>query len=83
MPARLIAALDAAWTTALALPDDEAAFDSLTPDERRAAHDLGVRVQDRIVRALARLAEGMANDGVELADDRGVPVDYSEPGSVP
>jgi hypothetical protein len=39
-------------------------------------------VQDRVVRALARLVEGMADDGVELVDPRGVPVDYGA-GSVP
>ena len=57
-------ALDAAWTAVLALPDDDPAFDSQRPGQRRAAHDLGVRVQDRLLRALARLAEGMASDGV-------------------
>jgi len=79
---RLIQALEATWTAARSLPDDDSWFDSLTPDERRAAHDLGIRVQDRLVRALARLVEGMADDGVELIDPRGVPVDYGE-GSVP
>lgn len=78
----LVAALEVLWTDARALPDDDDSFDSLTPEQRRAAHDLGVRVQDRVVRALARLAEGMAEDGVELADARGVPVDYSA-GKVP
>lgn len=75
-------ALDAVWAAALTLPDDEESFRSLTPDERRAAHDLGVRVQDRVVRALSRLVEGMAEDGVELVDDRGVLIDYGA-GSVP
>ena len=32
-----------------------------------------------MVRVLARLVEGMASDGVELVDDRGVLLDYSEP----
>jgi hypothetical protein len=29
-----------------------------------------------LVRVLARLVEGMAADGVELVDERGVPTDY-------
>jgi len=75
---RLADALDAVWTAAAALPDDEAAFTELDPDARRRAHDVGVRCQDRLVRVLARLVEGMAEDGVELVDARGVPSDYSE-----
>ncbi len=69
----LPAALDAAWAVMLALPDDDVSFDSLSPDQRRAAHDLGVRVQDRLVRCLARLVEGMATDGADLLDERGLP----------
>ncbi len=76
----LPAALDAVWIAAAALPDDEASFDSLDPDARRRAHDVGVRCQDRLVRVLARLVEGMAHDGVELVDERGVPRDYSADG---
>lgn len=71
-------ALDSVWAAASALPDDDPSFDSLSPDERRDAHDMGVRCQDRLVRALARLVQGMASDGVELVDARGVPHDYSE-----
>lgn len=75
----LVPALEAVWHAVVALPDDEAAFTSLDPEARRAAHDLGVRCQDRLVRALARLVEGMAEDGVEWVDERGVPSDYGEP----
>ena len=75
----LVDALERVWAAATALPDDEASFTSLSPEQRRAAHDSGARCQDRLVRVLARLVEGMATDGVELVDDRGVPSDYSEP----
>ncbi len=71
-------ALDRLWEAALALPDDDAAFDSLDPDARRAAHDVGVRVQDRVLRCLSRLVEGMAGDGVELLNE-GLPVPFTEP----
>ena len=75
----LLPALEAVWDAVAALPDDEAAFTSLDPDARRHAHGVGVRCQDRLVRALSRLVEGMAEDGVELVDDRGVPLDYGAP----
>ena len=78
---RLTDALQAAWTAAAALPDDDRAFDSLTPEERRQAHDLGVRVQDRLIRCLARLVEGMAADGADLLDERGLPPGYRDPAS--
>ena len=71
-------ALDAVWAATRRLPDDEASFHSLSPHDRRAAHDLGVRAQDRLVRTLARLVEDMARDGADLVDDRGVPSDYRE-----
>lgn len=52
----------------------EAAFDSLDPHERRAAHDTGVRIQDRILIALSQLVTGMATDGIELVSGDGVPL---------
>ncbi|MCP4868383.1 MAG: hypothetical protein GY898_06670 [Proteobacteria bacterium] len=70
-------ALDRLWEAALALPDDAAAFDSLDPDARRAAHDVGQRCQDRLLRCLSRLVEGMAKDGVELLDD-GLPGPFTQ-----
>ncbi len=79
----LPAALDAAWAAMLALPDDDPSFDSLSPEQRRAAHDLGVRVQDRLVRCLARLVEGMASDGADLLDERGLPQGFATRGSSP
>jgi hypothetical protein len=82
---RLTDGLRAAWEAVAALPDDDAAFDALDPDARRRAHDLGVRAQDRLVRCLARLVEGMARDGADLLDERGLPPGYrgapSGPGS--
>lgn len=69
----LPAALDALWDAAAVLPDDEPAFASLSPAERRAAHDVGVRVVDRLSRVLARLVEDMATDGADLVDDTGLP----------
>jgi hypothetical protein len=71
-------ALDLVWEAAKALPDDDAAFDSLDPAARRSAHDVGVRVQDRVLRCLSRLVEGMAEDGVELVDG-GLPVGFTRP----
>ncbi len=73
MSPRLRPALEAAWAAAAALPDDDPSFDSLTPHERRELHDLGVRTQDRLVRCLARLTQGMAEDGADLLDERGLP----------
>ncbi len=55
------------------LPDDDDAFDSLDPEQRRQLHDLGCAIQDRLVRALARLVAGMAEDGADLVDERGNP----------
>ncbi len=74
----LSSGLQRVWEAARALPDDDASFDSLTPGERRAAHDLGVCVQDRVLRCLSRLVEGMARDGADLVDDGGLPRGYSD-----
>jgi len=69
----LHAGLDDVWQACLALPTDEHSFDSLDPAARRAAHDLGVRIQDRLLSTLSQLVIGMATDGVELVSDTGVP----------
>ena len=69
----LTGALDELWQAAARLPDDDEAFDALDPKQRREAHDLGCRIQDRLVRALATLAAGMAADGADLVDGRGLP----------
>ncbi len=76
----MIDPLEAVWQAVAALPDDPESFDALTPDERRRAHDLGVRAQDRLVRCLATLVEGMAADGAELIDERGLPPGYRSEG---
>ena len=78
MASRLHSSLEEVWQTVLGLPDDDSDFDELEPLERRAAHDLGVRIQDRLLRALSRLVEGMAADGVDLVDDKGVPSSYRD-----
>lgn len=80
---RLADALQAAWSAIADLPDDDESFDALTPEERRRAHELGARTQDRLVRCLARLVEGMATDGADLLDERGLPPGYREPASSP
>ena len=74
----MIDALQAVWEAVAALPDDPESFDALSPDDRRRAHDLGVRCQDRLVRCLATLVEGMAADGAELLDERGLPPGYRD-----
>ena len=55
----------------------DAALSSLSPAERRSAHDLVVGLQDQLVALLSALVAGMALDGADLIDDRGVPRDYS------
>lgn len=77
MGGRLRAALDEVWEACLRLPTDEESYDELDPMERRAAHDLGVRVQDRLMNSLSRLVEGMARDGAELVDEAGLPEAFS------
>ena len=59
------------------LPIDDAALNSLSPAERRSAHDLVVGLQDQLVALLSALVAGMVIDGADLVDDRGVPRDYS------
>ncbi|MEE2828675.1 MAG: hypothetical protein VX498_05780 [Myxococcota bacterium] len=78
MASRLHSSLEEVWQTVLRLPDEDSDFDALEPMERRAAHDLGLRIQDRLLRALSRLVEGMAADGVDLVDDEGVPSSYRD-----
>ena len=50
---------------------------ALTPAQRRAAHDRAVRLQDQLVSLMSALVAGMASDGADLVDARGVPRDYS------
>jgi hypothetical protein len=69
----LLKALDEVREAVDRLPDEGAAFDALDPDQRRDAHALGCRIQDRLVRALARLVAGMAADGADLIDEEGNP----------
>ncbi len=69
----------------------EAAFDSLNlsdgelaqldPDARRSLHDRLMRLQDRLMSGLSAVVDGMAADGADLVDDRGVPRHYSTGGS--
>ncbi len=70
----LQARLDDVWQACAALPTEEHAFDSLDPAARRSAHDLGVRIQDRLLSTLSQLVVGMTTDGVELVSDTGVPL---------
>jgi len=70
--AELEAVLSESWEIALRLPDDDPSFDRLTPEQRRRAHDLGVKVQDRLTRTLSRLVLGMAHDGADLVDKDGL-----------
>jgi len=68
------------WQAVLRLPDSEAAFDDLDPAQRRDAHDIGVRIADRLVHTLARLVAGMAEDGADLVDERGLPRTFEDQG---
>lgn len=70
---RLPEALEQVRQAVQSLPDDDDAFDSLDPEQRRQLHELGCAAQDRLVRALARLVAGMAEDGADLVDGRGNP----------
>ena len=79
----LLQALGAVWDQCVQLPDDDEAFSKLTPDQRRNAHDLGLRCQDRLVRALSRLVVDMSTDGADLVDSAGLPQGYQEPGPEP
>ena len=74
MSSDLQAGLDHVWQACLRLPIDDSAFDSLSPSERREAHDMGVRIQDRLLVSLSRLVDGMTADGVELVGQDGVPL---------
>jgi hypothetical protein len=71
--ARLVRALRAVEAAAAAIPDDEAAFLELSPEERRSAYDVGVRAQDRLLRGLSRVVEDMARDGADLLGPGGLP----------
>ena len=69
-------ALGEVWLAVLELPQDGASFEAIDPQQRRDAHDLGVRIQDRLLGCLTQLVEGMATDGVELVDGQGVPTAF-------
>ena len=55
------------------LPVDDRCFDDLDPQQRRALHEQGCAIQDRLVTVLARLVVDMAEDGADLVDGRGNP----------
>ena len=74
------AAMQAAWEAVLRLPDDEDSFASLDPHERRRLHDMGIRVQDRLVRTLSKLVVDMGADGADLVDSEGLPESYRDRG---
>jgi hypothetical protein len=76
-------ALEEVWQACLQLPTDPTSFEALSPEQRRQAHDLGVRVQDRLLLSLSQLVEGMATDGVELVGDDGVPLALAQSQSAP
>ena len=72
MSSPVVEGLERVWDAVRALPDDSS-LERLDPATRRAAHDLGVRIQDRLLHTLSTLVAGMAADGADLVDDRGVP----------
>lgn len=72
MSAPVVEGLERVWEAVSALPDDPS-LGRLDPATRRAAHDLGVRIQDRLLHTLSTLVAGMAADGADLVDGRGVP----------
>ena len=72
MSSDLERSLQGVWEACKQLPEDAACFNELDPQERRAAHDLGVRIQDRLMATLAELVVGMTQDGVELVGSNGV-----------
>ena len=74
MSSDLQAGLEDVWQACLRLPTEDAAFDSLSPSGRREAHDIGVRIQDRLLSSLSRLVDGMTEDGIELVGEDGLPL---------
>jgi hypothetical protein len=57
-----------------ALADElPAALPPLDPDERRALHAALCVVQERVTDLLAEASDGMAKDGADRVDARGVP----------
>ena len=63
------------------LPDDDSLFSNLTPQQRRDAHAMGCRLQDRLLRVLSRLVADMAQDGADLIDEGGLPRSYGDDGN--
>lgn len=83
MSSELERSLQRVWEACLEVPQDAGSFDSLDPHARRAAHDLGVRIQDRLMASLSQLTIGMTRDGIELVGEDGVPLAFSMPTSTP
>ncbi len=79
----LLESLDAASAALTAADPGDSALAALSPSERRAAHDRAVRIQDQLVSLLSALVRGMADDGADLVDPRGVPKDYALPAEDP
>lgn len=77
----LLRALDRLRGCVGELPRAEQAFAALDPEQRRAAHAVGMKIQDRLVEVLARLVVDMAADGADLVDGQGVPLHYGGSGS--
>ena len=63
------------------LPGDDGLFSDLNPQQRRDAHALGCRLQDRIMGLLSRLVAELADDGADLIDEGGLPRSYGDGGS--
>ncbi len=83
MSSDLERSLQRVWKACLEVPQDADSFDGLDPHARRAAHDLGVRIQDRLMASLSQLTIGMTRDGIELVGDDGVPLAFSMPAGDP
>ena len=83
MSSELERSLQRVWAACLEVPQDADSFDNLDPHARRAAHDLGVRIQDRLMASLSQLTVGMTRDGIELVGDDGVPLAFSMPAGSP
>lgn len=79
-PALLVALRDLQQQVA-ELPEDDVLFSDLDPQQRRDAHQLGCRLQDRVMALLARLVAEMAADGADLVDEGGLPRSYGDGGS--
>jgi hypothetical protein len=77
----LVAALGGLHQQVADLAADPALFSELSPQQRRDAHALGCRLQDRLLVVLSQLVAEMASDGADLVDEGGLPRSYGEGGS--